>query len=139
MKIIRPTVFVPMCADIFHHGHMNILIKASKYGNVIVGLMTDKGAAKYKSKPMIKYKNRKLIFEYLDIVKLVLPLNGLEYTKIAKKYKFNYFIHGSDWKNNNQSDERKRLISAMKLWKGKVIDAPYTKKISSSIQKKRLK
>ena len=42
-KIRRPLVFVPMAADLIHHGHINILLKAKKYGTVIVGLMTDKG------------------------------------------------------------------------------------------------
>ena len=37
-----------MAADLFHHGHINILLTAKKYGNVIVGLMTDKGIKNYK-------------------------------------------------------------------------------------------
>ena len=41
-------VFVPMAVDLFHHGHINILVKAKKYGTVIVGLMTDNGIKKYK-------------------------------------------------------------------------------------------
>ena len=49
-KIQRPLVFVPMAADIFHHGHINILLKAKKYGNVVVGLMTDAGIKSYKKK-----------------------------------------------------------------------------------------
>ena len=57
--IKKPIVFVPMAADIFHHGHINILTKAKKFGNVIVGLMTDKGILSYKNKkPLISYKNR---------------------------------------------------------------------------------
>ena len=39
-----------MCADGLHHGHINILRKAKKYGNVTVGLMTDKGIKSYKKK-----------------------------------------------------------------------------------------
>ena len=44
-----------MTADFFHHGHINILIKANKLGNVIVGLITDKGIKSYKEKPIIAY------------------------------------------------------------------------------------
>ena len=39
----RPYVFVPMCLDYLHHGHVNILKKSKKYGNIIIGLITDKG------------------------------------------------------------------------------------------------
>ena len=53
----RPLVFVPMAADILHYGHINILLKANRHGNVIVGLMTDSGIKSYKK------KNRLLIIK----------------------------------------------------------------------------
>ena len=28
----RPNVFIPMSADFFHHGHINLLKRAKKYG-----------------------------------------------------------------------------------------------------------
>ena len=65
-KIPRPLVFVPMTADLFHHGHINILLKAKKYGSIIVGLMTDKGIKAYKNKkPLINFKNRRKILNQL--------------------------------------------------------------------------
>ena len=138
-NISKPIVFVPMAADIFHHGHVNILLKAKKYGNIVVGLMTDKGIKKYKKKnPLIKFKNRKKVLEQIKCIEKVIPINGLEYLKFAKFYKFDYFIHGDDWKKNIQSDVRKKLIKLMKKWKGKVVDLPYTKSISSSIIKKKI-
>ena len=139
-KFKRPYVFVPMCIDIFHHGHINLLVKSKKLGNVIVGLMTDEGIKSYKGKkPLISYKNRKKVLEHLDCVDHVLSINGLLYEKFAKKYQFDYFIHGSDWKLGTQSNERKKLIEAMKSWGGKVVEFPYTPNISSTILKKRLK
>jgi phosphoenolpyruvate phosphomutase len=68
-----------------------------------------------------------------------LPLPGLKYVSFAKKFKFDFFVHGSDWKTNVQSDQRKKLKKIMKSWGGKVIDIPYTPKISSSKIKKLLK
>jgi len=41
-------------------------------------------------------------------------------------------VHGSDWKTNVQSRQRKKLKKIMKNWGGKVIDIPYTANISSS-------
>jgi len=139
-KLKRPLVFVPMAADLFHHGHINILLKAKKYGTVIVGLMTDKGIKSYKKRyPLIDFKNRKKILDHIICVDKVIPLEGLKFVEYANYYKFEYFIHGDDWKKNIQSGVRLNLIKAMKNWKGKVIEIPYTKNISSSKIKKLIK
>ena len=136
-KIKKPHVFVPMSADLFHHGHINILLKAKKFGSVIVGLMTDSGIKSYKKKkPIITYSNRKKILQQLKCVDFVLPINGLQYTRFAKRYKFKYFVHGDDWKNNIQAHQRFELLKLMKKWKGKVLEFKYTKNISSSKIKK---
>lgn len=134
------SVFVPMSADIIHHGHINILKKAKKFGKVTVGLMTDKGVFSYKKKlPILKYKYRKQVLESIKFVDKIIPLPGLKYVKYAKKYKFNFFVHGDDWKKGVQSSQRKELFLIMKRWKGKVIDIPYTKGVSSTILKKKRK
>ena len=59
--LLRPLVFIPMAVDLLHHGHIRILNKASKYGTLVVGLMTDKGLISYKSRPILNYKQRKEI------------------------------------------------------------------------------
>ena len=134
-----PIAFVPICADFIHHGHINILEKANKYGNVVAGLMTDKGIKSYKKKlPILNYNQRKRVLTHINIIKKIIPLNGLLYSKISKKYKFEYFIHGDDWKTGTQSKERKELIKTMKKWGGKVIDISYTKNISSAKIKKKI-
>ena len=135
--IIRKTVFVPMSADYLHYGHINLLLKAKKYGKVIVGLMTDKGIAAYKGKkPLANFTKRKMVLSQIKLIDKIIPINGLLYSKFAMKYKLDYFIHGDDWKKGAQSNERKKLISVMKRWNGKVIEPKYTKRISSTLIKK---
>ena len=129
----KPHVFIPMAADLFHHGHINILLKAKKFGSVIVGLMTDKGILSYKKKkPINKYSDRKKILKQLKCVDFIIPINGLVYTKFARHYKFDFFVHGDDWKKNIQSSQRIALIKLMKDWNGKVLEFKYTKNVSSS-------
>ena len=41
-------VYVGMSADLIHPGHLNIINEAKKYGEVIIGLLTDKAIASYK-------------------------------------------------------------------------------------------
>ena len=45
-------VYVGMSADLIHPGHLNVINEASKYGEVIVGLLTDKAIASYKRHPI---------------------------------------------------------------------------------------
>ena len=42
-------MYVGMSADIIHKGHINILKTANRYGDVIVGLLTDEAISSYKS------------------------------------------------------------------------------------------
>ncbi len=140
-KLKRPYVFVPMCLDYFHHGHVNILNKAGKYGNIIIGLVTDKGIASYKkNKPINSFILRKRIALMLKNVKRIIPLKDPNsIILLSNKYKFEYVVHGDDWKKGPQAESRKKLIHIMKNWKGKVIEFPYTKKISSSIIKSQIR
>ena len=43
-----------------HLWSINILKEASKYGQVIVGLLTDKAIASYKRLPFLTYEQRKM-------------------------------------------------------------------------------
>ena len=71
----RPLVFVPRAADILHYGHINILLKANRHGNVIVGLMTDSGIKSYKrKKPIVNYKNRKRVLDQIKCIKKITQL-----------------------------------------------------------------
>ena len=104
-----------MSADFLHHGHINLLQKAKKYGNIIIGLMTDAGIKSYKKKsPYFTYKLRKKVLKEIKCIKKIIPLNGLEYAKTARKYQLDYFVHGDDWKKGPQSKERDILIKTMK-------------------------
>ena len=40
MKIKK--VYISLSADFIHHGHINLIEKASSYGNLVVGLLTEK-------------------------------------------------------------------------------------------------
>ncbi len=129
----RPLAFVPMCGDPIHVGHINILNEASKYGSVVVGLMTDEAMISYKRKPITSYKNRAAVVEHLKMVDYVYPLDGIDYAKVANKFKLDFFLHGDDWLENIQKKSRDNLINAMKGWNGEVIDVKYTEGISSTI------
>ena len=41
----KKVVYVGMVGDFLHHGHVNIIEEAKKFGNVVVGLLTDEAVA----------------------------------------------------------------------------------------------
>lgn len=134
------TVYLGLCADILHIGHINIIKKASKYGTVIIGLLTDSAIKSYKKKPPIMtYSERKKIIESIKYISKVIPQNTLSYRNNLEKIKPNYVVHGDDWKSGIQKNTRDEVIECLKKWKGKVVEPKYTKNISSSMIKKKIK
>ena len=132
------SVYVGICGDIVHHGHINILKKASNYGEVILGVLTDNAIKSYKKYPILNYKNRKTVLESIKFVKKVVPQKTLDYSFNLKKFKPDIVIHGNDWKNGIQQEIRSRVIEVLKGWNGKLIEPKYTKNISSSLIKKKI-
>ena len=136
----KPLVYVAMCGDIIHHGHIKILKVAHKYGDITLGLLSDKAIKSYKKKgPLINFKNRKIIFQSIKYIKKIIKQNQLDYVPTLNKFKPNYVVHGDDWKKGVQKEIREKILKALKKWNGKLIEPRYTKNISSTLIKKRLK
>ena len=125
-------VYIGMCADLIHHGHLNIIKEAKKYGEVIIGLLADSAIASYKRLPALNYEERKIVVENIIGVSKVIPQTTLDYIPNIEKLKPAYVVHGDDWKSGVQKQVRQRVIDKLDEWGGKVIDVPYTKGISST-------
>ncbi|HLV30598.1 MAG TPA: phosphoenolpyruvate mutase [Chitinispirillaceae bacterium] len=125
-------VYVGMSVDLVHPGHLNIIKQASQYGDVYVGLLTDKAIASYKRLPYLKFEQRTAIVENLKGVKFVIPQDTLDYRPNLEKIKPEYVVHGDDWKEGIQKETRKQVIDTLKNWGGQLIEIPYTKGISST-------
>ena len=121
-----------MSADLVHPGHLNILEKASEYGEVTVGLLTDEAIASYKRLPYMSYDQRKKVVESIRHVKKVIPQLTLDYVENLKVVKPNYVVHGDDWTHGIQRSTRKRVIETINEWDGELIEIPYTTGISST-------
>lgn len=57
----------------------NILKTASKYSDVIVGLLTDETITSYKNIPHLNFNRRKIVVQNIKHVKKVIPQNTLSY------------------------------------------------------------
>jgi len=125
-------VYVGMCADLIHHGHLNIIKKATEYGEVTIGLLTDSAIASYKRLPALNYEQRKIVVENIKGVDEVIPQETLDYIPNLEKIKPDYVVHGDDWKTGVQKQVRQQVVDKLNEWGGKVIDVPYTKNVSST-------
>ena len=138
-KLSKEIVFVPMACDLIHEGHINILANASKYGRVVVGLLTDDAISVYKPLPLLNYSRRLKIIKSMKFVDSVVKTTDWDYKKSLENLKPKYVVHGDDWKSNNQRKVRENVLKQIKSWKGILIEIPYTKGISSTLIKKVLR
>lgn len=132
-------VYIGMTADIMHPGLIHIINEATKYGDVIVGLLTDKAIAEHKRLPYLTYEQRKEVVENIKGVSEVIPQEEWSYVDNLKRIRPDYIIHGDDWKNGPLREFREQVFEVMNEQGGKVIEIPYTKGINSSSLDKEIK
>tara|TARA_B110000240_G_scaffold37626_1_gene41556 strand:+ start:2361 stop:3662 length:1302 start_codon:yes stop_codon:yes gene_type:complete len=136
---MKKTVYIGMSADIIHPGHLNIIKKGAKLGDVTVGVLTDEAIASYKRLPYLNYEQRKMIVENIKGVENVIPQHTLDYSINLLKLKPDFVVHGDDWKEGIQRETRQKVVDTILKWNGKVVDVPYTEGISSTKLNERLK
>ena len=128
----KKTVYLGMIGDIMHPGLINIITEGAKFGNVMIGLFTDKAIATHKRLPYLTYDQRKAVIEKIVGVKEVVPQDDWSYVPNLVKYKPDYIIHGDDWKEGPAKYLRDEVYKVMESLGGEVIEIPYTKGISAS-------
>jgi phosphoenolpyruvate phosphomutase / 2-hydroxyethylphosphonate cytidylyltransferase len=125
-------VYLGLAVDLIHSGHLNIINEAKKYGELIVGLLTDSAIASYKKLPYMTYEQRKIVIENIKGVSKVIPQHTLDYTENLESLKPDFVIHGDDWKEGVQKNTRQQAINTLKKWNGRLIEVPYTEGLSST-------
>ena len=121
-----------MSADLIHNGHLNILKKASTFGDVTVGVLTDRAITSYKRLPHMTYEQRAEIVSSLKYVNNVISQNTLDYSDNLRRLKPDFVVHGDDWKEGVQYETRQSVIDVLSEWGGKLVEFPYTEGISST-------
>lgn len=118
-------VMVDMSVTLIHHGHIRLLEKASKIGEVVVALTTDRGVRQYKGyEPELSYDERAEIIGAIKYVHEVVPCEWLIDVDYLDKHRCDFLIHGSDNMNHVPQD--------------RLIVFPRTEGISSSMLRERV-
>ena len=131
-------VYIALSVDVLHHGHINLINHAKKYGKVIAGLLTDNAISSQKRLPLLNFNQRKKILENISGISKVVAQNEWEYSKNILKIKPDYMIHGDDWIFGSDKNLRSGTIKALIKIGGKLIEIPHTKNISSHSLKERM-
>lgn len=118
-------VFTTGTFDVLHYGHINLLKRASKYGQVTVGL----NVTKYGKLTYYSYKERKKMLESIKYVYKVVPIKKQK-DKFCYLKKSDLFIIGDDYKGYEDIKEIEKYCKVKFLKR--------TPKISSTLVKKHL-
>lgn len=134
-------VYTCFCTDVIHEGHLNILRKANKYGEVIVGILSDASMIKFNRFPTISIEERKKIVEDTGLVKSVVIQNEIMYDQVIAGIKPDFVIHGDNWCEGPERAIRQNVIDNLKKYGGELIEVGYTynenvKKIDDNIREK---
>ena len=121
------TVYMCFSTDMIHSGHINIIRKAEKLGDLIVGVLSDEATATFKRYPLMPFEERKVIFENIAGVKQVVEQKELSYKNILFKLKPDIVVHGDDWKEGFQKPIRDEVIEVLNSYGGKLVEFPYNK------------
>ena len=124
--------------DMFHVGHLNLIINAKKYcEHLIVAISTDEVVENNKHKsPIIKYEDRVRIVQAIRYVDEVVPQTDYD-DKIgaAKKYGIDVMFVGDDWKG---TEKWNRIEQELKEIGVDLIYLPYTQSISSTMLREKV-
>ncbi|MEW9501069.1 adenylyltransferase/cytidyltransferase family protein [Jeotgalibacillus marinus] len=124
--------------DLFHVGHLNILKNAKEQCEyLIVGVSTDELVMEYKNKlPVISHADRMEIVEGIKYVDQVVPQFSRDKFFAWERLHFNVMFVGDDWKGNALFDEVEKKFNHVGV---EVVYFPYTKNVSSTLVKERIK
>lgn len=135
------TVYTCFCTDIIHEGHLNIIQEAKKYGEVIIGVLSDEAMMRFNRFPTLEFDERFKLVQNIDGVARVVVQKDIMYDQIIDELHPDYVIHGDNWKHGPMSIIRDNVSSLLEEYGGELIDVPYTynenvKRIDNRIKEK---
>ena len=119
-------VYTCFCTDMIHDGHLNIIREARKYGEVIIGVLSDEAMVRFNRFPGISFQERCRMIQELDGISQVVVQKDIMYDNIIHELRPDYVIHGDNWKEGPMKAIRDNVIKLLASYGGELIDIPYT-------------
>ena len=88
------TVYTCFSTDVIHEGHLNIINKATEYGEVIVGVLSDEAMVRFDRFPTISFEERMEMVRKIPNVSKVIPQTEVMYDHVIREIHPDIVIHG---------------------------------------------
>ncbi len=121
-------VYTCFCTDVIHEGHLNIIREAQKYGEVIVGVLSDEAMVRFNRFPTVSFEQRMQMVKEIDGVSKVIVQDDVMYDRVIEQLRPVYVIHGDNWMEGAMRAIRDNVVSLLRHMGGgrQIIDVPYT-------------
>lgn len=126
-ELMDKTVYMCFSTDILHSGHIAIIKKAAKLGELVVGVLSDEAVASYKRFPLLPFEERKALLDNVTGVSKVIEQKELSYKENLEALKPDYVVHGDDWQTGFQKPIRDEVVEVLTTYGGELVEYPYSK------------
>ncbi len=119
-------VYACFTTDVIHEGHLNIINVAKKYGEVVIGVLTDEAMVKFDRFPTISFEERVNIIKKTPGVDRVIKQDTVMYDTVINEIHPDFVIHGDNWVQGPTKAIRDNVERLLAAYGGRIIDVPYT-------------
>lgn len=127
LPVSHKIVYTAGVFDLLHVGHLRLLKESKKLGDVlVVGVVSDQGAAKYKRLPIDPEDRRLARIQALEWVDLAIIQEETDPTRELEVIRPQVFTHGSDW------DRLKEGHGTLERLGIEYVSVPYTEGVSTT-------
>ena len=133
------TVYTCFCTDVLHEGHYKIIEECKKYGDVVIGVLTDEAMIKYLRFPSKSLGERVEMIKQIPGIKDVVIQSEIMYDEIFDTLKPDFVVHGDNWKEGPLTIIRDNVLDLLERNGGQLIEVPYTYNENVARIEKRMK
>ena len=120
-------VYTVFSTDVIHEGHLNIINEAKKYGEVVIGALSDEASIRYNKFPTVSLEERVKLYQNIPGVSKVIIQKRMHYEDVVRELRPDYVIHGDNWKTGPMSVIREQLLKDLEKYGGQLIEVSYTR------------
>lgn len=123
--------YVPGAWDMFHIGHLNILLRArSRCDHLIAGVVTDEELLRVKGRlPIVPLEERLEVVAALEFVDEVVVDHSSNKLDVWQRVGFDVLFKGDDWRGTAKGDRLEQQMASVGV---RVCYFPYTAHTSST-------